>query len=43
MTALDALLREIGVIAPPAPKQPSPPHVPATGWKPAFPGEECPF
>lgn len=38
MTPFDALLREIGVIAPkPAPR------VPERGWTPATPGQEPPF
>lgn len=39
MTPFEAFLREIGVIAP----KPAPAAPPATGWKPATPGQEPPF
>lgn len=39
MTPFEALLREIGVMAP----KPAPQPVPATGWKPTYPGQEPPF
>lgn len=41
MTPLDALLREIGVIA--APRVIEKPPQPVTGWTPQKPGQELPF
>ena len=41
MTALEAELQRLGVIPKPAPKPPRPVFAP--GWRPSYPGEECPF